>query len=176
MASRFSPGKGHEEFLRAAKILTDEFKDEISFLIAGSASFGEEDYREKIQQMAGELGLNDAVKFTGYSSDIAGILSAMDIFVLPSHEESFGILLTEAMAMGLPVAASNNAGVPDIVTDNETGILVPPKNERALASALKKLILSSELRTSLGKAGRKRAEGIFNIDTALDKLEKFYAG
>ncbi len=176
MASRFSHGKGHEEFLKAAKILKDEFKDGLCFLVAGGVSFGEEHYHEKILKMAGELGLNNTVKFTGHSSDITEILSVMDIFVLPSHEESFGILLTEAMAMGLPVAASNNAGIPDIVIDNETGILVPPKNAGALALALKKLASSSELRASLGKAGRIRAKGIFNIDTALDKLENFYAG
>jgi len=176
MASRFSPGKGHEEFLEAAKMLINEFKDYICFVIAGGSSFGEERYREKILKMASGLGLNDSVNFTGHCSDIAEVLSIMDIFVLPSHEESFGILLTEAMAMGLPVTASNNAGVPDIVIDNKTGILVRPKNAPALASAVKTLVLNSELRTAFGKAGRKRVEGIFNIDDALDKLENFYDG
>lgn len=176
MASRFSPGKGHEDFLEAAKILKEEFKDSVYFLIAGGASYGEETYKKKILQTAGELGLNNTIKFTGHRNDIAETLAVMDIFVLPSHEESFGVLLTEAMAMELPVAASNNAGIPDIVIDNETGILFPPKKPIALASAIKKLVKSSGLRTSLGKAGRKRAEGIFNIDAALDKLENFYAG
>lgn len=176
MASRFSPGKGHEEFLKAAKTLKDEFNNNICFLIAGGASYGEEKYKSKILKLANELELDNIVKFTGHSSNVAELLSAMDIFVLPSHEESFGVLLTEAMAMGLPAVASNNAGIPDIVIDNETGMLVPPKNPDTLASALRRLAASSELRARMGKAGRKRAEGIFNIDTALDKLEKFYAG
>jgi D-inositol-3-phosphate glycosyltransferase len=174
MASRFSPGKGHEDFLKAAKIINDELKENVFFLIAGDASFGEEKYKEKIIRLAGELKLSDKILFTGHSSNIAKTLAAMDIFVLPSHKESFGILATEAMAMGLPVAASNNAGIPDIVINNETGLLFPPKNPEALASVLKKLISDSGLRKSLGKAGRKRAVGVFNIDEALDKLEKFY--
>ncbi len=175
MASRFSPGKGHEEFLAAAKILADEFGDKLHFLVAGDASFGEENYSLKILKTATDLGLDKNIKFTGHYGNVSEILSAMDIFVLPSHEESFGVLLVEAMAMELPTVASNNAGIPDIVEDEQTGILVPPKNALELASALKRLALSSELRTRLGNAGRKRAEGIFNSVDELDKLEKFYA-
>jgi glycosyltransferase involved in cell wall biosynthesis len=80
------------------------------------------------------------------------------------------------MASGLPVAASGNAGVLDIVVDNETGLLVEPKNHTELAAALIKLIDDEKLRTRLGKAGRKRVEENFNIDNIIDKLINYYTG
>ncbi len=176
IASRISPGKGYEEFLQAAKILKKEFPAGICFLAAGGKSRGEEEYFNNIMRLTHELGLDNAVKYIGFRENIAEVLSIMDIFVFPSHEESFGVLLIEAMAAGLPAAASNNAGIPDIVIDGETGILVPPKDAVKLAGAVKYLIEDKELRTKLGREARKRAEGIFNINDALDKLEKFYGG
>lgn len=176
IASRISPGKGYEEFLHAAKILKEEFHNEITFIAAGGKSRNEEEYFNNIMHLTHELGLDNAVKYIGFRDNIAEVLSTIDIFVFPSHEESFGVLLIEAMAAGLPAAASNNAGIPDIVIDGETGILVPPKDAVKLAGAVKQLIVDKELRTNLGRAARKRAEGIFNINDALDKLEKFYGG
>ena len=176
IASRISPGKGYEEFLQAAKILKEEFHEKICFLAAGGKSKDEEDYFNNIMLLTHELGIDNAVKYIGFRENIAEVLSIMDIFVFPSHEESFGVLLIEAMAAGLPAAASNNAGIPDIITDGETGILVPPKDAVKLADAIRRLIEDKELRTKLGREARKRAEGIFNINDALDKLEKFYGG
>lgn len=176
MSGRMSPGKGQEEFLKAAKLLKDEIKDNIIFVIAGAASFGEDEYERKIRGLTAELGINEDVIFTGYRNDMPRILSMLDIFVFPSHEESFGITLTEAMALGLPSAASKKAGVLDLITDNETGLLVPPKNPSELAEAIKKLIENPRLRKQLGKAARKKAEEIFNAKYELDILEEYYAG
>lgn len=176
MSGRFSPGKGQEEFLKAVKILKEEIKENIFFIIAGGASFGEEEYEKKIHNFSRELEIEDFVLFTGYRKDMARVLSAMDIFVFPSHEESFGITLTEAMALGLPVAASKKAGVLDIVSDGETGLLVEPKNAAALAESIKKLIENPKLRTQFGKSARKRTEEIFNAEDELNILEEYYAG
>jgi glycosyltransferase involved in cell wall biosynthesis len=174
MSGRFSPGKGQEEFLNTVKILRQEVKDNIYFIIAGGASFGEDDYENKIQKLSKELGINDYVLFTGYRKDMARVLSAMDIFVFPSYEESFGITLTEAMALGLPAVASKKAGVLDIVTDGENGLLVEPRDSAALAGAVKKLIENPEMRKQFGKSGRKRAEEIFNAEDELNILEEYY--
>ncbi len=176
MAGRMSPGKGHEEFLNAANILKKEYGNKLKFLIVGSASYGEEKYEKGIIELASRLNINDITKFTGYRSDIPEIMAVFDIFVFPSHEESFGIALTEAMAMELPVIASKNAGVLDIVVDNVTGLLVPPKDTVQLAGAIRTLIENVNLRKSFGKAGRKRAEEIFNGKDELNKLEEYYAG
>jgi glycosyltransferase involved in cell wall biosynthesis len=176
MSGRFSPGKGQEEFLKAVKILKEEIKDNIFFIIAGGASFGEDKYEKKIHNFSKELGISDSVLFTGYRKDMARVLSAMDIFIFPSHEESFGITLTEAMALGLPVVASKKAGVLDIVLDGESGLLVEPRNAAALAEAIKKFIENPELRAQFGRSARKRAEEIFNAEDELNILEEYYAG
>lgn len=175
MAGRMSPGKGHEEFLKAAKILKDEYGRRLKFLVAGSASYGENNYEKEILELASRLNINDITLFTGYRNDIPRMMAVFDIFVFPSHEESFGIALTEAMAMELPVIASNNAGIKDIVIDKETGLLVPPKNPVQLAEAIKTLVENTNLRETFGKAGRKRAVEIFNAEDELNKLDEYYA-
>jgi glycosyltransferase involved in cell wall biosynthesis len=174
MSGRFSPGKGQEEFLKAVKILKQEIKENIFFIIAGGASFGEDEYENKIKNLSKELGISDSILFTGYRKDMPLVLSAMDIFVFPSHEESFGITLTEAMALGLPSVASKKAGVLDIVSDGETGLLVEPKNASSLAEEIKKLIDNPQLRSQFGKSAEKRAKEIFNAEDELNILEEFY--
>ncbi len=97
MVARFSHGKGHEEFLSAAKELNLKYNN-LKFLIVGEASRGENDYAESIKQLAKNYNLRNII-FTGYRGDTPEVLSAMDIFVFPSHNEAFGIALIEAMAM-----------------------------------------------------------------------------
>lgn len=101
-------------------------------------------------------------------------MSALDILAFPSHEESFGLTLTEAMAMKLPVVATGNAGVLDIVLDNETGILVPQKDYQALANGILRLSRDKSIRKKFGEAGRKRVENMFSIQAVVEKLEEFY--
>ena len=175
MAGRMTPGKGHEEFLSAVRLLENTANKNITYLIIGSASYGEESYEEKIRLMAGEYKVQDRLIFTGFIDNIPEILSVLDIFVFPSHEESFGLALLEAMAMELPVIASRKAGVLDIVIDKETGILVPPKDAGSLAVAIKLLAEDQELRCSLGKAGRKRVEMYFRFDDIISRLVKHYS-
>jgi glycosyltransferase involved in cell wall biosynthesis len=121
MMARFSPGKGHEEFLGAAKILKERYNN-LKFLIVGKASYGEEDYERKIKDQAAKAGLSNVI-FTGFRKDTPDVLSAMDIFVFPSHAEAFGIALIEAMAMQLPTVSANAEGVLDISIDCVTGQL-----------------------------------------------------
>jgi glycosyltransferase involved in cell wall biosynthesis len=174
MTSRISPGKGHEEFLKAARILKETTNYNIRFIIAGGASFGEDGYEKKIKQLAIELGIADVTLFTGFTHNIQKILAMLDIFVFPSHEESFGIGLTEAMAMKLPAVASGNAGILDIAVDNKTGLLFPPKDYSALANSVKTLIENPDLRYRFGLEARKRVEEIFKLEVELNKLEEYY--
>jgi glycosyltransferase involved in cell wall biosynthesis len=101
-------------------------------------------------------------------------MAAFDIFAFPSHAESFGIVLIEAMAMGRPVVSTNCDGVLDIVVDGETGIYVHPRNGKELAEALARLIDDPSLRESMGEAGRKRVEELFDQRKQLNKLEGIY--
>jgi glycosyltransferase involved in cell wall biosynthesis len=176
MAVRFTPGKGLEDFLQSIKILKDKISVSAVFVIAGEASYGEHDYANSIYKLCKDLDLQNDVVYTGFVENIYELFSIFDIFVFPSHNESFGVALTEAMAMELPVIAADNAGIPDIVIDNETGILFPPKNPDKLAEALIKLLQDTELRQKLGKAGRRRAEELFNTEKSIRILEKLYNG
>ncbi len=85
---------------------------------------------------------------------VPAFLQQLDVFVLPSTWEGFGVSAVEASAVGLPVVASNIHGIPDAVIDGRTGLLVPSKDSAALADAIARLIDASELRTQLGVAGR----------------------
>lgn len=173
MMGRFSPGKGHEEFLGAARLLNEKY-DNLKFLVVGEASFGEEAYRDEIKFLANNRDLSN-VSFTGYISNTPAILAAMDIFVFPSHAESFGLALTEAMAMELPSVSANSDGVLEITVDNETGLLFENKNPADLAEKISRLISSDEIRIKFGKSARERVIEKFNLDRQTDKIIEIYS-
>ncbi|RPI76453.1 MAG: glycosyltransferase family 1 protein, partial [Ignavibacteriales bacterium] len=114
MVARITRGKGYEEILEAAKILQQEFPG-LRFLLVGEASPDEKDYEKEIHKIVSELSLENKVIFTGFRDDTIDLLAAMDIFAFPSHSESFGTALIEAMAMGKAAVATNSHGIPDII-------------------------------------------------------------
>jgi glycosyltransferase involved in cell wall biosynthesis len=170
---RFSPGKGHEEFLSAARILVGRYSL-ARFLIVGEASHGEKDYELQIRQMSHRLGLDDVVTFAGFRDDIPAVMASFDIFAFPSHAESFGAVLIEAMAMERPVVSTDCDGVLDIVVNGETGLFVPPRNADELAAKLALLIDDPGLRDTMGKAGRTRVAHHFNQQDHAAKLTQIY--
>jgi len=172
MLARFSPGKGHEEFLLAAKILSDKFSN-LKFMIVGEASRGEDEYANQIKIMSKNLNLDNVI-FTGFREDTNDILSAMDIFVFPSHAEAFGIALAEALSMGLPSVCAKADGVLDIAVDGETSLLFENRNYSDLADKLERLILNKELRGKFSIASRKRALELFDLNITMDKTIKIY--
>lgn len=175
MAGRMTPGKGHEEFLQAAKMIKEKKSKGILFVIAGAASYGEHGYEAKIRKLSMKLGIENDVRFVGFQKNIEKFLATLDIFAFPSHEESFGLALVEAMSMKLPVVASGSAGVLDIVTDGETGILFPPKDYEALANGIMLLIDDGKLRKRLGEAARERVKSTFTLSKVAQSLENFYS-
>jgi glycosyltransferase involved in cell wall biosynthesis len=170
---RFSPGKGHEELLAAAKLLTKKHGN-IHFFVVGEASYGEERYAQKIKTLSRSLGLESVMTFAGYRKDIPGVMAAIDIFAFPSHAESFGVVLIEAMAMERPVVSTNCDGVLDIVVDDQTGIYVHPRNATELATALSRLIENPDERDRMGKAGRHRVEELFDQKKQMNQIEEVY--
>ena len=173
IAGRMTPGKGHEEFLEAAGILNKEFPGMLYFLVIGNASYGEEKYEEGILKLSESLGLEN-IKFTGYTPEPEKLMSVLDILSFPSHDESFGRVLLEAMALEIPTAASGFAGVLDITVENETGLLFEPKNSKSQAEALAKLITNEEIRKKFAVNGKKRAAEIFSFDIMIESLIKQY--
>lgn len=170
---RFSPGKGHEEFLEAASILNNKYGN-IRFLVVGEASYGEQKYEQRIRSMSRALKLEGVLTFTGFRKDVPDLMAAFDIFAFPSHAEAFGVVLIEAMAMERPVVSTNCDGVLDIVVDGETGIYVNPRNAQQLADAIERLGTDPELRLSMGRAGRRRVEEMFDQRKQITRIEEIY--
>ncbi len=172
MIARFSPGKGHEEFIAAAAGLNQKYAS-LKYIIVGEASRGEMEYEKKIKDLAEKEGLKNLI-FTGYRSDTETVLNGMDIFAFPSHAEAFGIALVEAMGIGLPSVCSNSDGVLDIAIDGVTSYLFKVKDAGDLQLKLERLIQSPGDREHFGAASRKRAQDFFNIDVITDKTLQFY--
>jgi glycosyltransferase involved in cell wall biosynthesis len=104
------------------------------------------------------------VELLGDRSDVGELLADADVFVLSSRSEGMPLSILEAMAVGLPVVASSVGGIPELVRDGETGRLVPPGNEEALAAALRETLSDPELRARLGAAGRQRVMEHFSVE------------
>jgi glycosyltransferase involved in cell wall biosynthesis len=159
--------KGIEETLRAFKILRDALPGrKIRCLLVGKKW-------QRWAALAEELGIRDQVIFTGFRRDVADLLSLLDIYVLPSRDEGLGTSIIEAMAMGLPVVASNVGGIPEAVT-KESGVIVPPGNPDSLAEALKRLVEDNQRRKALGKAASERARTEFSVKRLIDRTVNLY--
>ncbi|MEO8233268.1 MAG: glycosyltransferase family 4 protein [Ignavibacteriota bacterium] len=172
MIARFSPGKGHEEFLESAKILSSKFNN-LKFIIVGEASRGEDEYANSIKSLAEKLEIKDII-FSGFRSDTPDVLSAIDIFIFPSHAEAFGIALIEAMAMEKPSVCANADGVLDIAVDGKTNLLFQNKNADDLAAKTEQLIVDENKRLLMGKAARERVLKMFDLEIITDKAIQFY--
>ncbi len=161
---RLVPVKDCGTFLKAVSLIKDTRG--IRALIVGDGS-----ERQKMEDMAGRLGLR--VIFTGTRGDIYDIIPSMDVFVLSSLNEGLGRVLLEAMAAGRPVVATKVGGVPEVVKDGITGILVPPSDPEEMSSAIMKILTNPEMADAMGEEGRKWAER-FDIQNAVETLESLY--
>ena len=135
---------------------------------------GEGNLRNKLQEMIKELKLNNRITLLGYRNDIAELLSASDIYCMPSLKEGLGYGILEALASGVPVIASNVGGIPEVITDELNGLLVKPRDSDSLAKAIKTLINSPELRQKLSAAGKKIVMGNFSLQNTGKKILDFF--
>jgi len=113
-------------------------------------------------------------RMLGFVHDVAGVLSAADVLVAPSRWEGFGLAAAEAMAAGLPVIATRVAGLSEIVSDGQTGLLIPPDDPAALAERIEKLACDPGLRERLGRSGRQRVLREYTIDANVAAHERLY--
>ena len=134
---RLSPEKGQLDFLNAAKLLKQSHK-EVFFLIVGDGPL-----RVSLQTAIEEMQLHNNVLITGIRNDIPEILSLLDIFVLPSHSEGLPMALLEAMAAKKPIIATSVGAIPNLLSQKESGILIPPGNVNLLKNAMAVLIKNS---------------------------------
>ena len=163
----FDKVKGHIVLFRAIKILVSRGITHFTCLVIGE---GRE--RASLHQFVLEHGIGEYVQFRGFVHDLKKALNELDILIAPSIQESFGLAPVEAMAMGIPVIASRVGGLPEVVLDGETGLLVPSSNSEALADAIVYLMDRPEVRQEMGKKGRERVLQKFDIDKNLKISEK----
>ncbi|MHB0977641.1 MAG: glycosyltransferase family 4 protein [Candidatus Aquicultorales bacterium] len=141
--ARLEPNKGIRFLIRAAADLRP-LLPKLKVVIVGSGRD-----RRELEREAERLGLGEVVAFTGFQEDARALMSAFDVFALPSLMEGFALVVIEAMASGIPVVASKVGGVPEIVQEGRNGLLVEPGDPKSLAEAILKLHASPQLRRSI---------------------------
>jgi len=114
------------------------------------------------------------VLLAGFRPDVLSLHKAFDIFVMSSVTEGLGTSLLDAMAAGKPIVATRTGGIPEVVADGETGLLVPPRDEEALADAIVRLLKDPDLRREMGEAGRVRARNLFSLERMVQNTLNVY--
>lgn len=164
------PHKGQRHLVEAAALVVRQVPD-ARFVIAG-----EGELRESLEQQIRHHGLEKHVMLAGFRPDVLSLHKAFDIFVMSSVMEGLGTSLLDAMACGKPVVATTAGGMPEVVVDGETGILVPPRDDRALAGAIVRLLEDEALRRRMGAAGAALAVDRFSAERMVAETLRVYAG
>jgi len=164
---RLTAIKGHTDLLRAFVEVRRQLGD-ARLVVVGD---GEE--RGALTGLSEELGLGEHVRFAGWHDDVFGALSALDIFAFPSLNEGMGKALVEAMYMGLPCVATRVGGIPEIIEDEENGLLVPPQRPDLLAASLLRVADDPDLASRLGSAAARRARA-YSVERMIEDIEALY--
>lgn len=162
--------KGMNYCIDAMSELSKKYKN-IRLLIAGDGAL-----RGELEKQTERLGLKGVVRFLGFRRDIISILNSIDIFMLASIFEPFGIALIEAMAMEKPVVGSASGGIPEIIEDGINGFLFAPRNSKDLAEKIDRLIGDEKLRKEIGVKARRTVEERFEAKKYVKQLELLYDG
>ncbi|MBV9957763.1 MAG: glycosyltransferase family 4 protein [Acidobacteria bacterium] len=169
------PLKGHEEFIRAAARIVAARADVGFVIICGDGSGGarEEEYRAQLERLIAELKLEQHVRLMSWHGELAHFYGALDVYVSASHTEAFGLSIVEAMAAGRALVATATEGAREIVSDKETGLLVPVRDAEKLAEAVAALLADEELRNLLGSRAYSEAQR-FSLERMVEATERVY--
>ena len=168
MISRLETVKGPEYFIEAARLIAEKFP-EVKFIVAGDGSL-----RSKLEFQCEKLHISDKLIFIGWREDIPEILSVLDILVMPSLNEAVGRILIEAGACGKPVVATRVGGIPEVVKDNQTGILVPPGDAHGLARAVISLLEDEKKRQRMGETAKNWVDDKFSASRMVKGFSDLY--
>jgi glycosyltransferase involved in cell wall biosynthesis len=161
LLGQISPHKGHEDAIEALRQLGPKYR----LIVAGK---GEESYVARLQELSRGLG----VEFSGFA-EFKEFFGKVDILLVPSWEEPFGIVILESMATGIPVITTSAGGPLDIVRSGTNGLLVPPRNPTALVGAVR-MLSDRRLRASIVEQARKHVEATYAIQKVIPRIEAFY--
>jgi glycosyltransferase involved in cell wall biosynthesis len=168
IVARLVPIKRHEWFLEAAAQVVQEFPT-CQFLLVGDG-----ERHQELRALVGQFHLDGQVHFLGWRYDLARIYADLDVAALTSANEGLPVSLIEAMAAGRPVVSTRVGGVPDLVEDGKTGLLVPPDEPTALAEAICTLLSDPQRGQMMGQAGRARVHPSFSAARLLDDMDQLY--
>jgi glycosyltransferase involved in cell wall biosynthesis len=167
-AGRLVPVKGLDYLLKATPLILGRLP-RLKVLIVGE---GPE--RNSLENLASRLGVDSQVIFTGQRGDVYDLISAMDLFVLPSLSEGIPMVLLEALTLGVPVVASQVGGIPEVLVHGQTGFLVPPRDEKALAHACQYILEHRKEAQLLSDRGRKLIQDKFSAEVMAQKVVHLY--
>jgi len=168
-----NPSKGLEYFISSASKVK-KMHTGLKFIIVGPEVRTKKNYYSEIKQMVKNLGLERNFIFTGLRKDIPELLSIFDTFVLTSTHEACGMVVLEAMAMEKPIVATAVGGVPELIINNITGVLVPPRDTKRIAEAIYYLFKNPNKAKNLGRGARKRVIKLFSLETCARKHIEIY--
>lgn len=166
--ARLVPDKGLHCFLRMAAVVRAARAD-VKFLIVGEGPL-----RQSLEQMAESIGIGPEVVFAGHRTDIPELMEVMDLFVLPTRREGFGVVFAEAMAMGKATVGSEIGPIAEVLEDGVTGYLAPADNPEAFAARTLELLNDTAKRRTFGEAGRRRVEQLFSQSRMCGLIEGHY--
>ncbi|MEW6517488.1 MAG: glycosyltransferase family 4 protein [candidate division FCPU426 bacterium] len=167
------PNKGFPYFIAACELVYER-NPWARFLLGGKAYAADNAFATSLWMRGRNLRTLGVLKYTGFMEDIGRFLSALDVFVLPSDCEPFGLVLIEAMARGIPVVATRAGGVPEIVVHGETGLLVTPQSPEAMADAVAFLLANPLERHQMGENARMRVQQHFDRRLMMRTYEALY--
>lgn len=172
LIGRIAPWKGQHIVVEAAPSVLQAFPN-VVFWLVGGALFGDIDtsYEARLRQRIAERGLGRHVVLTGHRDDVAAVMACCDLVLHASVKpEPFGLSIVEAMAQGKPVIATRRGGVPEVIDDGRTGVLVPPADATALASAIVRLLRDPEGTRAMGCAAREAVGRRFSIEASAQRI------
>jgi glycosyltransferase involved in cell wall biosynthesis len=178
--AQITPWKAQDDAIRITAKLRRDHPD-IRLLIVGSAKFVSKAtrfdnprYLRQLEELTRSLGVTDNVMFLGEREDVPEVLRALDLVLVPSWEEPFGRAIIEAMAVCVPVLATSVGGPPEIISDGEEGLLLPPRQPDIWAQAAHRLLEDPELRAEMGRKGRELAASTFRLERHIDEVLEVY--
>lgn len=166
--AHINPYKGHRHLVEAAARIVKKYP-EARWLFVGSGRSDEE-----VRRQIGDVGLQDRIHMLGVRKDIPDLLNASDVFVLPSLWEGCPLSILEAMAAGLPVIASSVGGIPELVQQEKTGLLVRPGEAADLADKMQSLLEDGDRRRNMGQEGKARAFAEFSLEMQVARTRELY--
>ena len=168
IVGRLVPEKAHEDFIDAIRILSQEDPSIIGLVI------GEGECEKALHKKVYDLGIEKNIHFAGYRNNLQDLYPAMDVFVMSSLREGLPLTMLEAMAAGVPVVATEVGGIPECIRDKQSGLLIPPRNPRALAEAIRKILNDDGLRQTLIAGAKADVTARFSIERMVKDHEAVY--